>query len=62
MPEKSNPKGPEPKICPECGEDITAVDILAHRDGHWGKTPPDPRLFPDAAKRFDALTALAEAG
>jgi len=47
------------KICPECGEDVSGQDILAHRNGHWGTVPPDPRLYPDAAKRYDVLTKLA---
>jgi len=59
MPEKGNPKEPAPKICPECGEDLSKVDVLDHRDGHWGKIQPDPRLFPDAAKRWEILTELA---
>lgn len=51
---------PKKKICPECGEDISNIDVLGHRDGHWGRIPPDPRLHPEAAKRYEILTALAK--
>ena len=59
MGEKEKPKKSAPKICSECGADVSGIDVLAHRDGHWGSIAPDPRLFPEAAKRYDALTRLA---
>ena len=59
MGEKEKPKKSAPKICPECGRDVSGVDVFAHRDGHWGSIPPNPDRFPDARKRYDALTELA---
>lgn len=60
MGEEKSSKKSAPKICPECGRDVSGIDIKGHRDGHWGRIPPDPRLFPEAAERYAALTEMAK--
>lgn len=52
-------KTPE-KICPECGRDLTDVDIEAHTKQHYGDIEPNPRKFKDAAKRWKILMKMAE--
>ena len=49
---------PKPKNCPECGQDVTDVDIDVHAKIHWGEVAPDPRKFPEAARRHKALMRL----
>lgn len=44
--------------CPECGRDLTDVDVLAHRDEHWGDECPDPRHYKEAARRYGLLTEM----
>ena len=47
-----------PKICPECGQDLTGRDIDTHARRHYGKVAPDPRKFPEAARRWKILMRL----
>ena len=51
-----------PKICPECGEDLAGRDVAAHIRTHYGEVEPDPRLFPEASKRFKILARMARGG
>jgi hypothetical protein len=44
-------------ICPECGRDITSLDVKAHQRIHYGDTAPDPRHYKQAAARWDELEA-----
>ena len=55
-------KSAGPKICPECGADLSERDILAHIRTHWGEVEPDPRLYKLASKRYRALMKMAEEG
>jgi len=48
------------KMCPECGADVTNIDIIAHRNGHYGLIPPNPDQFPEARSRYNILTAMAK--
>ena len=48
------------KLCPECGLDVSQVDIDVHARRHWGEVKPDPRKFPEAARRYKALMKLKE--
>jgi len=58
--EEKGSKKSAAKICPECGADVSGIDVKAHRDGHYGVIPPNPDQFPDARKRYNALTALID--
>ena len=57
-PDKTAPT-PGPKICPECGEDLTGRDVEAHIRTHYGEVEPDPRLYPKASKRYKILAKMA---
>ena len=48
------------KICPECGMDLSNIDIDAHARRHWGEVAPSPRKFKEAARRYKALMRLKE--
>ena len=58
MSKPTPPFTPKPKICPECGEDVTDIDIDAHARQHWGEKAPDPRKFKEASRRYKVLMRL----
>ena len=41
--------------CPECGIDLEGRDISVHQKMHWGPHCPDPRIFKEAARRWEIL-------
>lgn len=58
--DKSLPGESKPKVCPECGKDLSGQNILTHRDSHWGGNRPDPKKYPVAARRWTILTRMAQ--
>jgi len=52
---RKNPRKAQRRSVPNVG-----LTSPAHRNGHWGLIAPNPDQFPDARKRYDALTRLAE--
>jgi hypothetical protein len=47
-------------FCPECGEDLKDLDIIAHRNAEFGEICPEPAKYPQAAERWQELTKMAE--
>ncbi len=48
-------------LCPECGYPLVGLNILGHRDGHWGERQVRNRLEGQALARFTMLTNYAAA-
>lgn len=49
-----------PRLCPECGLDLSGVNIGAHLRGHWD-LEPHPIQHREAHRRYHLLLAWAEA-
>jgi len=48
----------EKKYCPECGIDLTNIDIRAHALYHWPESIPDLPIYKGARDRQAKLLAL----
>jgi len=46
------------KYCPECGIDLTNIDIKAHALTHWPESIPDLPIYAGARKRQEELLKL----
>jgi len=44
-----------PKGCPECGIDLTGIDVKAHALYHWVESIPDLPEYREARKRQSQL-------
>ncbi len=48
-------------LCPECGVDLSRLDVSAHRDGHWNDAAFKRGLVDDAAIRHKMMTDFVAA-
>lgn len=39
-------------LCPECGQDLTKSNPIAHRASHWKKAPPHDKRGDEARRRM----------
>jgi len=46
-------------LCPECGEALADLDVLAHRDHHWPRRLPDDPAFDKPHVLYRMLTLYA---
>jgi len=48
----------EKKVCPECGIDLTNIDVKAHALTHWPESIPDLPIYAGARERQKKLLEL----